>query len=61
MLVCVCWGVACSWVCELDVLVSVCTCVAVNVCVNSECVWVLQLSCAADMWLIRCHQCVFEM
>lgn len=25
------------------------------------CVRALQLSCASDMWLIRCHQCVFEM
>ena len=50
MFVCVC-------VCLPAAVVSMCTCC---VCVNGNCVCVLQLSYAADMWLIRCHQCVFE-
>ena len=46
-------------------MAALCLCVCRFVCTCSVCVceWkqcALRLSCAADMWLIRCHQCVFE-
>lgn len=47
----------CGSLCDLTPLLPVCA----RACIVGSCVCGLQLSCASDMWLIRCHQCVFEM
>lgn len=62
----------CMKICDEGVCTSSACLDSIVVCVHLYvlCVWLetvcvcvctLQLSCASDMWLIRCHRCVFEM